>query len=197
MERGFLSQKESGGGRGVKEKKKGDGGAHDALSGADQMSNKVDNVGMDGDEIFASTPLVDATITIHIASDGVVPPILTPNPGKSSYANVTSNPSRSKVNFHTLFTPTGNGIDVVVPVESIKAISDRFSNTAYGFFLGKRVAYPIVANYVRNTWGWHPDVNLLKEDVGNVPVWVKLRGVPITTYWSHFNRSNSLSLYKD
>ncbi|GKD99075.1 reverse transcriptase domain-containing protein, partial [Tanacetum coccineum] len=85
----------------------------------------------------------------------------------------------------------------------------------YGFFLRKRVAYPVVANYVENTWGkyglvksmlksstrifsfqfssmdgldtmlengpwfirnnplilkkWDPDVNLLKEDVGNVP----------------------------
>ncbi|GJS39903.1 Rop guanine nucleotide exchange factor 5 [Tanacetum coccineum] len=31
--------------------------------------------------------------------------------------------------------------------ESIKAISGRFTNTAYGFFSGKRVAYPVVANY--------------------------------------------------
>ncbi|GJR60330.1 zinc finger, CCHC-type containing protein [Tanacetum coccineum] len=31
-------------------------------------------------------------------------------------------------------------------------ISERFANTIYGFFLGKRVAYPIVANYVKNTW---------------------------------------------
>ncbi|GKD76249.1 hypothetical protein Tco_1334531, partial [Tanacetum coccineum] len=47
----------------------------------------------------------------------------------------------------------GNGIDVVVPVESIRAICDRFANRAYGFFLGKRVVYPVIANYVRNTWG--------------------------------------------
>nr|GEV00434.1 hypothetical protein [Tanacetum cinerariifolium] len=51
-------------------------------------------------------------------SDGVVL-ISTPNPGKSSsYANVTRKPSRTKVNFCTLFTPTGNGIDVVVPVKN-------------------------------------------------------------------------------
>ncbi|GJR78302.1 putative reverse transcriptase domain-containing protein [Tanacetum coccineum] len=133
-----------------------------------------------------------------------------------------------KVNFRTLFTPRGNGIDVVVPLESIGAVSERFSNTAYGFFLGKCVPYPIVANYVRNTWGkyglvrsmfssstglfsfqfssmngldamlengpcfirnnplilkkWHPDMNLLKEEVGTVPVWVKLHGVPVTTF---------------
>ncbi|GJR69269.1 hypothetical protein Tco_0015334 [Tanacetum coccineum] len=45
--------------------------------------------------------------------------------GMSSYANVT-------------YAPT---------------ISDRFNITAYGFFLEKRVAYLVVANYVRNTWG--------------------------------------------
>ncbi|GKC41479.1 hypothetical protein Tco_1059201 [Tanacetum coccineum] len=67
----------------------------------------------------------------------------------------------------------------------------------YGFFLGKREAYPVVANYVRNTWGkyglfirrnplilkkWNPDVNLLKEEIGNVSVWVKLHGVPVTAF---------------
>ncbi|GJZ88117.1 hypothetical protein Tco_0659899 [Tanacetum coccineum] len=54
-------------------------------------------------------------------------------PGKSSYANVIGKPSEKKLNIHTLFTPGGNGIDVVVPVESIRAISERFANTAYGF----------------------------------------------------------------
>ncbi|GJU86136.1 copia protein, partial [Tanacetum coccineum] len=92
----------------------------------------------------------------------------------------------------------------------------------------KRVAYPIVANYVRNPWGkyglvrsmfssstglfsfqfssmdgldamlenglwfirnnplilrkWHLDVNLLKEDVSTIPVWVKLHGVHVTAF---------------
>ncbi|GKC97326.1 hypothetical protein Tco_1167601, partial [Tanacetum coccineum] len=47
----------------------------------------------------------------------------------------------------------GHGADVAVSLESIRAISKWFINTAYGFLLGKRVAYPIVTNYVRNTWG--------------------------------------------
>nr|GEW94906.1 copia protein [Tanacetum cinerariifolium] len=98
-------------------------------------------------------------------------------PGKSAYANVTGEPSGKKLNIHTLFTPGGNGIDVVVRVESIRAISKRFANTTYGFFLGKRVAYPVVANYK-----WHPDKNLLKEDVSTVPVWVKLYDVPVTAF---------------
>ncbi|GJW62147.1 putative reverse transcriptase domain-containing protein [Tanacetum coccineum] len=119
-------------------------------------------------------------------------------PGKSLYANITSKPSRKKVMVRTLFTPGGNGIDVVVPVDSIRAISARFANTAYGLFLWKKVAYPVVANYVRNamiengSWfiqnnplilkKWHPDENLLKEDVSIVPLWVKLHGVPVTAF---------------
>ncbi|GJY06345.1 hypothetical protein Tco_0373399 [Tanacetum coccineum] len=132
--------------------------------------------------------------------------ISTPNPGKSSsYANGTGKPSMTKVNFHTLFTPAGNGIDVVVPLESVRAISKRFANIAYGLFLGNRVAFPVVANYVRNTWGKYGlvrsmfssstglfffqfssmdglDAMLENEDVGTVLVWVKLHGVPVTTF---------------
>ncbi|GJX23083.1 retrotransposon protein, putative, ty1-copia subclass [Tanacetum coccineum] len=97
--------------------------------------------------------------------------------------------------------PWGNGIDVVVPVDSIRAISERFANTAYGFFFGKKVAYPVVANYFMDRldamlengpWfignnplilkKWHPNENLLKEDVSTVPVWVKLHGVLVTTF---------------
>nr|GEV56214.1 hypothetical protein [Tanacetum cinerariifolium] len=149
-------------------------------------------------------------------------------PGKSSYANVTGKPSGKKLNFRTLYTSGGNGIDVVVPVESIRVINERFANTAYGFFLGNKVAYPIFANYVRNTWSkyglvrfmfsssiglfsfefssmdrldamlekgpwfirnnplimnkWHPDKNLMKEDISIVPVWVKLHGVHVTAF---------------
>ncbi|GJZ05251.1 copia protein [Tanacetum coccineum] len=29
---------------------------------------------------------------------------------------------------------------------------------------------------------WHPDENLLKEDVSTILVWVKLHGVPVTTF---------------
>ncbi|GJZ15693.1 hypothetical protein Tco_0551370 [Tanacetum coccineum] len=48
-------------------------------------------------------------------------------PGMSSYANVISEPSRKALSFRTLFTLEGNGIDVVVLVESIRANSERSS----------------------------------------------------------------------
>ncbi|GJU33459.1 high affinity nitrate transporter 2.4-like protein [Tanacetum coccineum] len=106
----------------------------------------------------------------------------------------------TKVNFHTLFTPAGNGIDVVVPVESVRAISKRFANIAYGLFLGNRMAFSAVANYVRNTWGKYGLVrSMFSSSTGYslfnlapwmgwmqclkmVSVWVKLHGVPVTTF---------------
>nr|GEX78784.1 hypothetical protein [Tanacetum cinerariifolium] len=60
-------------------------------------------------------------------------------PGKSSYANITGKPSGKRVNVHTLFTPKGNGIDV---------------------------AYPVVANYVRNTWGKYVTTQVLGNQGG-------------------------------
>nr|GEV52892.1 zinc knuckle CX2CX4HX4C [Tanacetum cinerariifolium] len=102
-------------------------------------------------------------------------------PDKPFYATATTKPSRKKVDIHTLYTPRDNGIDVVVHVDSIHAVSERFANTTYGFFLGKKVACPVVANYIILK-KWHLDENLLKEDVSNVPIWVKLHGVPITAF---------------
>ncbi|GJU40745.1 beta-caryophyllene synthase [Tanacetum coccineum] len=172
---------------------------------------------------------------LHDVNDGETLSNFTAKPNKgTSYANLftsestTGESTRKSLNFFTLFTPGGNGVDVVVPVESIRAISKWFANMAYGFFLGKSVAFPGVANYVRNTWGKYglvksmlnsstrifsfqfssiegldavtengqgfirnnplilkklnPDVNLLEKDMGNVLVWVKLYGVPVTAF---------------
>nr|GEX97638.1 hypothetical protein [Tanacetum cinerariifolium] len=151
MERGFLSSKGSGGGRGVNEKNRG----------------SID---------------IPAKVT-GVMPYGVDGPILSSSGGHMVDENV------------------GEGGEVVVPMESIRAISERFANTANGFFLGTRVAYHVVANYlyggfdvmlengpwfIRNNLlilkNWNPDVRLLKEDVGNVSVWVKLYGVPVTAF---------------
>ncbi|GJY60549.1 cytokinin dehydrogenase 3-like protein [Tanacetum coccineum] len=91
------------------------------------------------------------------------PPLSTPvtttagnAPGKSLYANITGKPSGKKVNVRTLFTPRGNVVVTCNP----------------------RVLYDDVLILKK----WHPDENLLKEDVSIVPVWVKLHGVLVTAF---------------
>ncbi|GJR40033.1 hypothetical protein Tco_1215717 [Tanacetum coccineum] len=173
MERGFLSQKGSGSGRGrgVKEMDL-DGNKKNTSSGIGVSTDSEDNMNDDSLTGVASivregvTPsVVDITIEMGKQNSlddttipGSFPPLSMPvsttagnSPSKSLYANITSKSSGKKVNVRTLFTSGGNGIDVVVPVNSIWAISERFANTAYAFFLGKKVAYPVVSNYVKNT----------------------------------------------
>nr|GEY41736.1 hypothetical protein [Tanacetum cinerariifolium] len=95
--------------------------------------------------------------------------------GPTSYAKlVNGEPSRKSVNFGTLITPAGNGVDVAVSLEYI------------GAFIFKDGLDAMLENgpwFIRNNLliskKWNPDVNFLKEDVGNISVWVKLYDVPI------------------
>ncbi|GJZ07809.1 hypothetical protein Tco_0542092 [Tanacetum coccineum] len=109
MERGFLTQKGSGGGRGVKENNK-DFAAKDRVlpSVTDETVVKdptaeMDKIrSLDDTTVLGSFPPLSTSVTTT-AGNAL---------GKSSYANVTSKPSRNKVNVPTLFPPGGNGINV-------------------------------------------------------------------------------------
>ncbi|GKB48520.1 hypothetical protein Tco_0899273, partial [Tanacetum coccineum] len=139
MEHRFLSQKGSGEGKGVKEKNLNRNKIN--TSSGIGMSTELDVTLSEDTPVGVASvvqecvtlSVVDLTVEMEIISSledtsalGSFPPLSTlvtttagNAPGKSSYANVTGKPSEKKVNFHTLFTPEGNGIDVVVLVESI------------------------------------------------------------------------------
>ena len=44
------------------------------------------------------------------------------------------------------------GVNVTIPMEVVDEVSNRFANTLYGYFIRKCLAFPIVENYVKNTW---------------------------------------------
>ena len=43
------------------------------------------------------------------------------------------------------------GAAVAIPFDAVKEVKSRFANTLYGFFIGKRLAFPLVENYMKNT----------------------------------------------
>ncbi|GJV96084.1 integrase, catalytic region, zinc finger, CCHC-type containing protein [Tanacetum coccineum] len=45
-----------------------------------------------------------------------------------------------------------NGTGVAISIDPVRVMHERLSNIVYGFFLGKRAAYPVVENCVNNTW---------------------------------------------
>ncbi|GJY18587.1 zinc knuckle CX2CX4HX4C containing protein [Tanacetum coccineum] len=149
---------------------------------------------------------------------------------KKSFVNVVNGEKafketqfRELVHTHQL----NEGIDVEHTMESVLEATERYDNTLYGYFIGKRVAFPIVENYTLNMWKkfglqkcmmntkgffffkfasnydvldviekrpwiirsipiilnkWSPNVSLTKEDLTNVPVWVKLKDVPLVGF---------------
>nr|GFA22526.1 hypothetical protein [Tanacetum cinerariifolium] len=44
------------------------------------------------------------------------------------------------------------GAALAIPLSAVEEVSARFENTLYGYFISNRLAFPLVENYVKNTW---------------------------------------------
>ncbi|GJW15907.1 putative reverse transcriptase domain-containing protein [Tanacetum coccineum] len=51
--------------------------------------------------------------------------------------------------------------DVIIPQEEVDTLSARFENSLYGYFVGRRLAFPVVLNYARNAWGKYGFKNVM------------------------------------
>ncbi|KAL0386496.1 UNVERIFIED_CONTAM: hypothetical protein Slati_4540000 [Sesamum latifolium] len=75
-----------------------------------------------------------------------------------------------------------NGEVIVRPsLDIIRSGSQRWSNTAVGYFLGRRPYFHHVNEFVRSVWPmkWEPGMVLRKLQHTQVPVWIKLRHLPV------------------
>ncbi|XP_022042210.1 uncharacterized protein LOC110944873 [Helianthus annuus] len=181
---------------------------------------------------FRKPPSINISTDSHVHEDGKVN-------GETDESNGTRPPltfakvvqaqkEEVKINFRRMeSSDTVEGVDVVIPVSSVKEVHDRFENTLYGYFLGKRLAYPVVDYYVKNNWAkyglmrmmmntkgffffkfktkkgleqlmedgpwtirnvpiilkeWSPSATLMKEEITDIPVWVKMHDVPLPAF---------------
>lgn len=51
-------------------------------------------------------------------------------------------------------------------MSAVRTVSERFTCTIYGYFLGKRIAFPIVQNYVMNVWRKYGIVKAMMNSKG-------------------------------
>nr|GEY84626.1 hypothetical protein [Tanacetum cinerariifolium] len=78
------------------------------------------------------------------------------NPPRSSnpftYANVVnSDRVKKKVNFQSLECDVGYvDVDLIFPNASVQEVNDIFASSLFGYFIGKRIAYPFVEQYPWN-----------------------------------------------
>ncbi|GKB92899.1 retrovirus-related pol polyprotein from transposon TNT 1-94, partial [Tanacetum coccineum] len=93
------------------------------------------------------------------------------NYSKPSFVNVVNGAANSSQNPKIKFRPLTNAervdnFDFVLPVEAVKAVIHKFENSLVGFFVGKKVAFPLVKNYVTNTWAKFSFEKVISDDDG-------------------------------
>nr|GEU38905.1 hypothetical protein [Tanacetum cinerariifolium] len=120
---------------------------------------------------FGSTPLIDATGTIHMGTGSVNNPENGGN-GDGDSENVGQ-------------TCLNSGSYPPLPTQGTTTAGNTSCKSSYANVTAPWMGCMQCLKMVRGPLilkKWHPDVNLLKEDVGIVLVWVKLHGVPVTAF---------------
>ncbi|GJY04018.1 putative reverse transcriptase domain-containing protein [Tanacetum coccineum] len=74
-----------------------------------------------------------------------------------SYAGAAGAATKDQTNVNSNFRSlvadkVFNGVNISIPRKVVKMVSLRFENTLYGYFIGKRMAFPVVEYYVKNNW---------------------------------------------
>ncbi|GJS49268.1 zinc knuckle CX2CX4HX4C containing protein [Tanacetum coccineum] len=70
-------------------------------------------------------------------------------------ANLKEKPKVSS-NFRPLVAdPVFNGVNISILCKVVEKVSTRFEHTLYDYFIGKRLAFPVVEYYAWNNWGKH------------------------------------------
>ncbi|GJT10159.1 zinc knuckle CX2CX4HX4C containing protein [Tanacetum coccineum] len=70
-------------------------------------------------------------------------------------------------NFRPLVAdPVYDGVNISIPRKVIEKVSTCFEHTLYGYFIGKRLAFPVVEYYARNNWGKHGLKRIMMNNKG-------------------------------
>ncbi|GJY68980.1 zinc knuckle CX2CX4HX4C containing protein [Tanacetum coccineum] len=93
------------------------------------------------------------------------------NTKSTSYAGAAgvSAKEQPKVNsnFRPLVAdPVFNGVNISIPRKVVEKVSTRFEHTLYGYFIGKRMAFPVVEYYARNNWAKHGLKRIMMNNKG-------------------------------
>ncbi|GJT20620.1 zinc knuckle CX2CX4HX4C containing protein [Tanacetum coccineum] len=78
----------------------------------------------------------------------------------TSYAGVAGGSAKDQPNVNSNFCtlvadPVFDGVNISIPRKVVEKVSTRFEHTLYGYFIGKRMAFPVVEYYARNNWAKH------------------------------------------
>nr|GEX80229.1 hypothetical protein [Tanacetum cinerariifolium] len=117
-----------------------------------QMAEKLVTSSHDEQQHHATCDNATNDQGLHGATDGIMKDNV--NGTKQSFAAIFKAPTAAKVVRLTKMknNEAVQGANVAIPLHAVEEIRNRFQNTLYGYFIGKRLAFPLVENYVKNAW---------------------------------------------
>ncbi|GJY41072.1 zinc knuckle CX2CX4HX4C containing protein [Tanacetum coccineum] len=62
--------------------------------------------------------------------------------------------------------PVLDGVNISIPRKVVEKVSTRFEHTLYGYFIEKRMAFPVVEYYARNNWAKHGLKRIMMNNKG-------------------------------
>ncbi|GJX02179.1 retrovirus-related pol polyprotein from transposon TNT 1-94 [Tanacetum coccineum] len=85
-----------------------------------------------------------------------------------SFASIlNSEQVNKKVNFRSFVNEERvENSDTVLPKAAMESVKNRYVNSLVGYFVGKSLAFPVVRNYVNNTWGMFGLQKVIRNDDG-------------------------------
>ncbi|GJT91736.1 zinc knuckle CX2CX4HX4C containing protein [Tanacetum coccineum] len=121
--------------------------------------NNIDRVGTTVDKSSITQGSNDNRMPIHAAIVKETIPVAdvnasTLNSGPNDLLGVDID-GTNKCGVHVLVLTNDVkvvGADVAIQITVVDEISDKFANTLYGYFIGDRLAFPIVEAYIKNAW---------------------------------------------
>ncbi|GJW75290.1 hypothetical protein Tco_0134660, partial [Tanacetum coccineum] len=123
---------------------------------ASKVRNIEGNLRMPMYSVTFTKPLNDKVAAVNEASLGDITHITKEKDPiqakeKLSFASVMNEqPLKNAVKIKELRNELSvNGAAMTIPIEAVEAVNARFINTFYGYFIGDRLAFPLVENYVK------------------------------------------------
>ncbi|GKB80621.1 zinc knuckle CX2CX4HX4C containing protein [Tanacetum coccineum] len=93
------------------------------------------------------------------------------NTKSTSYARAAGASAKDQPKVNSNFCPlvadpVFDGVNISIPHKVVEKVSTRFEHTLYGYFIRKRMAFPVVEYYARNNWAKHGLKRIMMNNKG-------------------------------
>ncbi|GKF22347.1 hypothetical protein Tco_0074669, partial [Tanacetum coccineum] len=107
-----------------------------------------------------SAPIVNDSLSGKVSPSDPIAQAVDMNTKSTSYVGAAgaSAKDQPKLNFNfrpLVVGPVFDDVNISIPRKVVEKVSTHFEHTLYGYFIGKRMGFPVVEYYAKNNWAKH------------------------------------------